>query len=135
MTGTAQRLKRRSGGAGGAADDPQKVIADLRRQLDARTVERDQALAREAAKDELLQLINSSPGDLAPVFEAMLDKAINLSEAVYGHVLTYDGEFLNRVAVRGEPHLVGQVLQRRRPEEAITRERLVRGERMCTSPM
>jgi hypothetical protein len=67
-----------------AAADPQQTIAELQRQLDERTAERDAALAREAAAAEVLGVINSSPGELAPVFEAMLDKALRLCDAAFG---------------------------------------------------
>ena len=58
---------------GGLADLQQK-IADLHHQLAASNAERDEALARESATAEILQVINSSRGDLAPVFDAMLEK-------------------------------------------------------------
>ena len=94
--------------------DPLNIIGELRgeldearaerdkaqRKLNERTTERDEALAREAAMAEVLQVINSSPGDLAPVFDTMLDKALRLCGAGYGALRMWDGEYLTRVAWR-----------------------------------
>jgi GAF domain-containing protein len=71
--------------------EPSQIISDLRR-------ERDEALAREAAISEVLQIINSSPGDLAAVFQAMLDRAVRLCEATHGTLRTFNGETFHLVA-------------------------------------
>ena len=96
-----------------------------------------EALEQQTATAEVLGVINSSPGNLRPVFEAMLGQAIRLCEATFGHFRTYDGEGFPLAAVRGEPALVE--LHRQRfghfvpgPHHPISR--LVRGERLIHIP-
>jgi class 3 adenylate cyclase/uncharacterized protein YdeI (YjbR/CyaY-like superfamily) len=125
--------------------DAEQLIADLRRHLAEREAElaeckaeRDAARDQQAATAEVLQVINSSPGDLVPVFDAILEKATRVCEAVFGMLLTWDGERFHWVAFRGLPTELVEALQQqlltpvgdRRP----VADRIVRGEMVISMP-
>src|SRR5690242_6452558 len=85
---------------------PRRAIAELEAELERRTAERDEALARESAIVEVLQVINASACDPTPVFDTIVEKAMRLCEAAHGHLWISDGERAHPVAVRGDPRLV-----------------------------
>ena len=111
--------------------NPEQRIADLERQLAESKAERDEALAERAAIAEVLQVINSSLGDLAPVFDAILEKAHALCGTALGGLLLRDGEEFHLAAARAEPRVaefwrgMGSI----RPPHRHPIARLVNGER------
>jgi transcriptional regulator with GAF, ATPase, and Fis domain len=114
-----------------AAADPWQIIADLQRKLDASTAELSEAQERETATAEILEVINSSPGDLAPVFDAVLEKATVLCEASFGILMTYDGATFQTVALSGVPAAYAEYLRKPiHPAPQNGLGRLLSGERL-----
>src|SRR5262249_62343829 len=87
------------------------------------------------ATAEVLGVINSSPGNLAPVFDAMLDKALTLCDAAFGVLWTRDGESFRAAALHRVPAAFADLLANApyRPEPGSGHERLMRGEPSCSS--
>ena len=95
-----------------------------------RTRELSESLEQQTATSEILQTINESPGDLTPVFDTMVESAMHLCQADYGHVYSYDGKLLHLVAAHGEPRYVSWIRENgpRTPGGSLTFTRILGGE-------
>ena len=80
--------------------------ARLLKELRQRTGDLTETLEQQTATSEVLQVISSSPGELEPVFAAMLASATRICEAEFGNLFLREGETFRAVAWHGEPTYV-----------------------------
>ena len=84
-------------------------------EVQARTEELSEALEQQTATSEVLQVISSSPGELEPVFNAMLANAVRICEAGFGTLFLCDGERIDRAASTGTPPALVEFQKQRGP--------------------
>ncbi len=90
----------------------------LLNELRQRTDDLSESLEQQTATSEVLKVISSSPGDLQPVFQAMLENAVRICEAKFGALFQWDGKVFHAVAEYGVPPSFAE-LQRRAPVHPV----------------
>jgi GAF domain-containing protein len=86
----------------------------LLNELRQRTSDLSESLEQQTATAEVLQVISSSPGDLQPVFQSMLENAVRICDAKFGILFRYDNEAYEPVALFGLPPALEEFLRQQR---------------------
>jgi two-component system, NtrC family, sensor kinase len=105
-----------------------RLLNELRQRtadLSQRTVDLTESLEQQTATTEVLQVISSSPGDLQPVFETMLEKAVRICDAKFGNIYRWDGDALHLLATHNTPLAYAEA-RRRSPVRPVSGEPLGR---------
>ena len=96
-----------------------RLLNDLRQ----RTDDLSEALEQQTAASEVLKVISSSPGQLKPVFQAILANATRICEAKFATLYRWEGDALQTVAMHDAPQAFADERRRNpvvRPAPATT---------------
>jgi two-component system, NtrC family, sensor kinase len=108
-----------------------RLLGELRR----RTTDLTESLERQTATSEVLRVINASPGELEPVFQAILNNATRICEAKFGNLFLFEANEFRFVAEVDTPLEHAEFQRRRRPFPARAGsplDRLVRTKQVVT---
>ena len=123
-------LARKSGnapkvrGRGPPAPDRDTEIARVIRERDQALEQLSEALEQQTATSEVLRVISSSPGELEPVFQTMLENATRICGAQFGNLTLFDGGKLRLAAMYNAPRALAEL---RRRDPVIDLERSIAG--------
>jgi len=84
----------------------------LLNELRQRTDDLSEALEQQTATSEVLRVISSSPGELEPVFQAMLENAVRICEAKFGTLWLREGDAFRAVALHNAPPAYAEARRR-----------------------
>jgi signal transduction histidine kinase len=107
----------------------QESYANLEKKVDDRTRELTDSLEQQTATSEVLRVISSSPGELEPVFQAMLANAVRICDSQFGTLFRHDDGTFEAVALFCTPPALTEFHQKRgrfRPAAGAGLERLAR---------
>ena len=90
----------------------QESYADLERKVELRTHELSESLAQQTATADVLSAISSSPGELQPVFQSMLENATRLCGAYFGILSLCEGDAFRVGAMHNMPLVLAERFQR-----------------------
>src|SRR6516162_3218593 len=90
-------------------------VAQLTRERDEALEQLSEALEQQTATSEVLRVISSSPGELEPVFQAMLENTTRICEAKFGVLYRFDGDNFHFAAEVGTPPELAGFVRRRGP--------------------
>jgi two-component system NtrC family sensor kinase len=79
------------------------VVVDLKKEIAALRLELTEALERQTAASEVLEIISASVGELEPVFQAMLENAVRICGARFGNLFLCEGDGVRVGATHGAP--------------------------------
>ena len=105
-------MKRKGRSAPKAVSQRSSSTAGQETQVARLTRERNEAVEQQTATSEVLKVISSSPGDLEPVFAAMLEKAARICDANFGVIFRWDGEALHIVGTHNTPPALAEARRR-----------------------
>jgi hypothetical protein len=87
---------------------PQISVAELEAENARLRRELAETLEQQAATSEVLRVISSSPGELEPVFHAMLQNAMRICEAKFGILFEFTNGAFRALATLGVPPAFGR---------------------------
>ena len=107
-----------------------RLLNELRQRtndLSQRTTDLTDALEQQTATSEVLQIISSSPADLEPVFETMLENAVRVCDAKFGGIFRWDGDALHLIATHNMPPAYLEARKRlpHRPDQKSLSARMI----------
>jgi signal transduction histidine kinase len=109
-----------------------RLLNELRQRTDDLT----ESLEQQTATSQVLSVISSSPGELEPVFQTMLENAVRICEAKFGSLVRFDGENFHFAAEVGTPREYATFQKDRgplRPRSGTQLEHVLRTKQVCHS--